>query len=312
MNKIDKNWEKEFSIFERDLDVSEKQGISIENLDSSLLEKNWNLPKKNTEEIKTTPNQEICLTEVVPEELLAVEPSPVIHEELSRHEHPPLNSDDMTKLATRLEQGILATIPLRDQTLRMATNYNAIRLPKGLRTTACILDDLVDVLIATKTIINLYLQLGVEQLYQGIEDYGLKTSTTNTVNTLMNHIPSIQEGLNDVERSMDEGYDRPSANLRMRIVKGQSKIILNYFYKQAKALAQTIEAFPLENGVLKVLCLLEEKGDQAMMNSIDRTMEIAEHVQVPVADAPAMLEAVRNNDQKAVDAIIARMIQKRV
>ena len=46
-----------------------------------------------------------------------------------------------------------------------------------------------------------------------------------------------------------------------------------------------------------------------MNHAIDHALRLGEAVQVPVADAPAMLQAVQNNDQKAVDAIVNRMIQ---
>ena len=121
----------------------------------------------------------------------------------------------------------------------------------------------------------------------------------------------MQEGLDDIEKAMAEaeGYNRPSANLRMRIVKAQALNTQSLALQQAQALIKVIDAFPVENGALRLLCLIQEKGDKTVMDSIDHTMKIAEHIQVPVADAPAMLQAVQNNDQKAVDAIVNRMIQ---
>lgn len=308
MSKVDKRWEKEFSVFERDLDVPEGKVATADDLDFSHLELDYSLQEPSVEEVQTETNPEIILPQTAEETPPAEEPMPIIYKEPPRRVFPPLTGDDMTKLSTRLEKAIETAIPIRDQAEHMIKDHADIRLPKGLRTTSSLLCDVVNVLIATKALIDLYLELGVEPLYQSVDDNRLKTTTANTISTLMAHVPTIKEGLDDVESKMSEGYDRPSANLRIRIIKAQALATQSLAIQQAQALAQTIEVFPLENGALRVLCLFQEKGDQIVMTSMDKTMEIAKHVQMPVADAPAMLEAVRNDDQKAVDAIIRKKL----
>lgn len=305
MIQSNKDLEKQFSAFDRDLSTLEDGGTSNEDLDFSHMKMDFNVSENHEEKL---PEISINLLEGQVEEPPVIEELPVITEEPSHPVHPPLTGDDMTKLAGQLEKAIIVAIPLRDQTQHMIADHSDIRLPKGLRTTSNLLSDLTDVFIATKALIDLYLELGVEPLYQTIDDTRLKTIATNATRTFLAHVPTMQEGLNDIEKAMKESYDRPSANLRIRIVKGQAKICQTLAIQQAQSLSQTIEVFPLENGALRVLCLLQEKDDIAMMNSMDRTMEIAEHVQVPVSDAPAMLEAVHNNDQKAVDAIIRKKL----
>jgi hypothetical protein len=39
-------------------------------------------------------------------------------------------------------------------------------------------------------------------------------------------------------------------------------------------------------------------------------MEIAHHIQVPVAEAPTMMKAIINDDNKTVEAIVNRMIEQ--
>lgn len=308
MSKLEKNWEKAFSAFERDLDVPEGKGATADDLDFSHLELDYSLQETSVEEVQTETNPEIILPQTAEETPPAIEPTPIIYEEPPLRVFPPLTGDDMTKLSTRLKKAIETAIPIRDQAEHMIKDHADIRLPKGLRTTSSLLCDVVNVLIATKALIDLYLELGVEPLYQSVDDNRLKTTSANTIGTLMAHVPTIKEGLDDVENKMSEGYDRPSANLRIRIIKAQALTTQSLAIQQARALAQTIEAFPLENGALRVLCLLEEKDDQTMWKCMDKAMELAEHVQVPVADAPAMLEAVRSNDQKTVDAIIRKKL----
>lgn len=311
MSQNNKDIEKQFSAFERDLSSIDDVKTSNEDMDFSHLKMDFDVPEdqeQDQEEQQELPEPSIELSEEQVEDTPIVEEPSVITEQPPLPVHPPLSGDDMTKLANQLEKTINAAIPLRDQIQHMIADHDDIRLPKGLRATSTLLSDLTNVFIATKALIDLYLELGVEPLYQTVDDTRLKTTTTNATRTFMAHVPTMQEGLDDVESKMNEGYDRPSANLRIRIVKAQAKMTQSLAIQQAQALAQTIEAFPLENGALRVLCLLQEKGDQMMMTSMDRTMEIAGHVQVPVADAPAMLEAVRNNDQKAVDAIFLKKL----
>lgn len=307
MSQKDKELEKEFAAFERDLPINEIVQPSNDDMDFSLMD--YELSKPTEPKPQEQPEPPAAIPEEPVEEPPAVEEPPVTNEPPPRHVHPPLNTDDMTRLSMKLGEAVDAIIPLRDQASRMVKDHDDIRLPKGLRTTKTNLHDISDILVATKALVDIYLEMGVEPLYQSVDDSSLKTMAGNTANTLLSHIPTMQEGLNDIEASMAEGYDRPSANLRMRIVKAQTKVVKAKALEQAKALVQTIDAFPLEYGALRLLCLFHEKGDNERNHAIDHALRLGEAVQVPVADAPAMLRAVQNNDQKAVDAIVNRMIQ---
>ena len=311
MGNDNKSWDKEFAAYERDLDIPTSPSAPTEELDFSYSDIDFDQSKPQPAAPEPEPEPEPAASEPSVEEPPAVNPGPVVNEEKPRRVFPPLTANDMTRLQTRLDEAIVAVTPLRDQTQRMVNGHDGIRLPKGLRTTAKLLSETTSVLIATKAIIDLFLELSVEPLYQSVDDCGLKTATGNATSTIMSHVPTMQEGLDDIEKAMAEaeGYNRPSANLRMRIVKAQALNTQSLALQQAQALIKVIDAFPVENGALRLLCLIQEKGDKTVMDSIDHTMKIAEHIQVPVADAPAMLQAVQNNDQKAVDAIVNRMIQ---
>lgn len=297
MNDDINNWEDAFSAFEKDFSLQDKEK-EPEDIPADVPEKNEPLPEEpeGQPEPATVEEQEEASVFTFDDE----EPEP---------EKDPLTTNDVEKTATLLADGIEAAKELSDTARRMITEHTDIRLPKGLRTASANLKNIYDILVASKSIIDLFLEMGVEPLYQSIDDSRLKTTVSNTIRTLMAHVPSLTEGLHDVEESMDENYDRPSANLRVRIVKGQTHVLMAHAKEQAVALAQTIEAFPLENGALRLLCLVEEKGDKDMMQSMDNALRLADAVQVPVADAPAMLEAVQRNDQKTVDAIVRRMIE---
>ncbi len=309
MNNEQKSWERQFSSFERDIDVNEELVYPKDIPDTSFLDKDFDIPAIS--DVAPQPVQPIAESAPPTEpatEASPAEPVTITREEPPRHEAAPFTAEGMAKLVEKMEKGISAVIPLRDQTQRMIAEHDDIRLPKGLRTTAKMLSELTDVLIASKAVVSLFLELDVEPLYQSIEDCRLKSTANSTISTFTSHVPTMQEGLNDIEQAMAEGYDRPSANLRMRIVKAQAQMTQSLALQQAQALAKVIESFPLENGALRLLCLIKEKGEKAVMGSIDRTMELAEQVEVYVEYAPAMLAAVQKSDQKAVDAIVRKML----
>ncbi|MBQ9355947.1 MAG: hypothetical protein IJT98_01455 [Prevotella sp.] len=309
MTNEQKSWEKQFASFERDIDVHEGPVYPKDLPDFSFTEKDFDIPAVSNVDPK--PEQPVDTPQPIPEPIVKeapIEPVIIAREEPPRHEAEPFTAEGMEKLLDTLEKGVTAAIPLRDQTQRLIAEHDDLRLPKGLRTTAKMLCELTDVFIASKAVVSLFLELDVEPLYQSIEDCRLKSMAKSTVSKFTSHVPTMQEGLNDIEQAMAEGYDRPSANLRMRIVKAQAQMTQSLAMQQAQALAKVIETFPLENGSLRLLCLIKEKGDKDVMSSIDRTMELAEQVEVYVEYAPDMLAAVQRNDQKAVDAIVRKML----
>ena len=312
MSNNKRNFEKEFITYERDIDLREDESMHIGNTKFSLMDSFLDQYQSSiTPATSPAPTSEPTIQPEEPQEDIYITEVPFVMDEVkTSHEHLPLSLDEMTMMSKQLEIAIRTIIPLQEQAQRMLTPENDVRLPKGLRTTACYLKDVFYVFTATKSIIDLYVELGIEPLYQTVDECRLKTTTRCTINTFLAHAPTIQNGLDDVENAMVEGYDRPSANLRMRIIKAQAVITRSQAVQQAQALVQTIEAFPLENGSLRVLCLLEEKGDIDIMNSIDHTMEIAHHIQVPVAEAPTMMKAIINDDNKTVEAIVNRMIEQ--
>ena len=108
---------------------------------------------------------------------------------------------------------------------------------------------------------------------------------------------------------MDEHFDRPAANLRMRIIKGQAFVILAEATNQAKALAQAIESFPIENGSLLPQCLIAEKGNNDNMTALDNTLLLAETIHVLTKDALTMVEAMKKNDTKTICTLQKNLIE---
>lgn len=308
MSNLQNDIDSQFSAYEKYLETAEQpklpQGDGL--LDDADFDYQLPILKEEEEPTTVTVPQETKPEEPAVSEEPKENSVPVNLTESPKHQHPPLTLSDMEKMAAQVEESLTSIIPLRNQAQQMLKAESDTRLPKGLRTIARNLNELTDLFIATKAIVKLYMEMGVEPLYQSIDDSKLKSSTSNTSRALLSHLETMQEGLNDIEGMMG---DRPAANLRARIVKAQTVMLQTHGKIQAQAVAQTIDMFPLKYGALRLLCMIEEKGDKEVMQAMDSTLRQADVVQIPVADAPAMLQAVQNNDQKAVDAIVNRMIQ---
>ncbi len=309
MSNLQNDIDSQFSAYEKYLETAEK--TKLPQGDDFLDDADFDYQLPILKEEKEEPTTVTVPQEAEPEKPAISEESgensiPAKLTEKTRHEHPPLTLNDMEKMEAQVEESLTSIIPLRNQAQRMLKPESDIRLPKGLRTIARNLNQLTDLFIATKAIVKLYMEMGVEPLYQSIDDNKLKSTTSNTSRALLSHLETMQEGLNDIEGMMG---DRPAANLRTRIVKAQTIVLQTNGKMQAQAFAQTIDKFPLKFGALRLLCMIEEMGNKEVMTAVDSTLRQADVVQVPVADAPAMLQAVQKNDQKAVDAIVNRMIQ---
>ncbi|MBQ4023644.1 MAG: hypothetical protein II612_06550 [Prevotella sp.] len=222
-----------------------------------------------------------------------------------------LTAADLQQMSIHQENYKRVIGEMYNQALKMSAPDTSLRLPKGLRTIVQHLGDIVHVITATKAIIDTYLDISIESLFQSIEENGLKSSVTCFGRLLEANAPTLQAGLNDISSMMDGVYERPSANLRTRIVKGQSTVLLTYAVQQAEALAHTIDAFPLENGDLLLLSMIAGKGDIDIMTSIDKTMCMANSAQVLTADAPTMLKAIQENNQKTICLLQQRLIEVR-
>ena len=220
-----------------------------------------------------------------------------------------LTKEDVEQMIVQQAENANDVKALLEMVLRMADSNNNMRKPKGLITIKRQIERLDCIFIATKALLELYVKMDMLPLYKSLDNCELSTVATNTHRQLKTHKPTIQEGLHSVEAMMNEHYDRPAANLRMRIIKGQIFVVLAEATNQAKSLAQAIEAFPQDNGSLIPQCLMAEKGDNDNMKALDNTLLLAESIHVLTKDAPAMLEALKKKDMKTICTLQKNLIE---
>lgn len=220
-----------------------------------------------------------------------------------------LGKEDVEQMIAQQEENTNNVNTLLEMVRRMADPDNSKRKPKGLIVTLQQLEKVTCVFKATKALLELYVEMDAPPLYETLDNCGLSTAATNAQRQLVAHMPTMHEGFKSIEAMMNDYFDRPAANLRMRIIKGQAFVILAETTNQAKALAQVIESFPIENGSLLPQCLIAEKGDYDNMTAFDSTLLLAETIQVLTKDALTMVEAIKKNDTKTISTLQKNLVE---
>lgn len=223
----------------------------------------------------------------------------------------PLTKEDLELMAKQQEAAATIAAELLQQARQIIDNAEGKRLPRGLRAIATHLSDTRSVLTATKALVETYIKIDVQPLFQTIKKNRLKTTATVTANTLNSHADTMREGFADLTAMMAETDDRPSLNLRTRIIKGQTTAINNFAVEQAKAFYDTANAFPLQGEALLLLCLLGEEHDEDTQTAIDDTLRLTDAPLPLTADAPEMRKAIQRKDERAISSLVKKTAEAR-
>ena len=98
----------------------------------------------------------------------------------------------------------------------------------------------------------------------------------------------------------------PDARTKAREMKQMVLNIHSDAEQLARALINTLYGYPDENNELAVFSVIAEKGEDA--THIDRAIRMIGEKVVHVADAPAMIKALKEKDNQAMTDILERMI----
>ena len=223
----------------------------------------------------------------------------------------PLTKEDLELMATQQESAANTATELLQQTHQIMKNASGKRMPRGLRTIAILLRDICSILTATKALIDTYINIGVEPLFQTIKQNRLKSAAAITVNTLNAHAGTMCEGFTELTTMMTETNDRPSLNLRTCIIKGQVTAIYTFAQEQSKTFLDTLNAFPLKDGALLLLALLCSEHDDNVQIAIDDCLRVAEAPLPLCADALTMLKAIQKKEERTICSLIRKTAEER-
>ncbi len=84
----------------------------------------------------------------------------------------------------------------------------------------------------------------------------------------------------------------------------------SYSRNLAEALFQLADKYPERDDRLSLFAHIAEKGNEAAMKAVDDTMRLTGKLSVQVADAPAFLKAMAENDTDTIDLIMRRAFDR--
>lgn len=283
--------------------------------------------KSNT---KTEPKKNI---EVVPEpkpeeEVRHDEPAPVVEEQVIPEtpveapveaEQPkprkkPVAREDLEQLSSQQASSEEIIVRLRERVQHISSLCSENQYPKGIRTIIRLLDDGAAVAYATKVLVDDMLETNVEENCVIVDDSKLKSMSNMAHRTIKREDADLQKVLDELEGLVKAGEERVVLNLRTRIIKEKTSLIFRFAERLAQAYAVAIESYAPNFETLAVLGRYAQRGDRKVMDCVDVTLAVAGTSMVLVEDAPAMKEALDNNDtdtlirlqQKLIDYLFER------
>ena len=236
-----------------------------------------------------------------------VSETPVVIEPKTEPE--PISRDEWEQLSDQQRRCEEIVDALREKIVYVVSLCGPNQQPKSIRSNLSYLGSVADAVVATKALVDFYLENNVHLLFS-IEECKLKRMAVNIFSSLQDREPRLQAGLDELEKMIVAGEERVVLNLRTRSIKELILKIYNEAERQAKAFSKAIDGFPSEDGSLDLLKRFAERGDPKVMTSIDNTLDLAGTAMVLVEDVSAMLDALKNNDTDTIVCLQKKLIDK--
>ena len=257
-------------------------------------------PEPQKEELPLDPQKEEPHQEPVKVEVTTETPdpseTPASSEETEVVEKLSADQRELEEKAKELRENVQRLIPMCSES----------QLPKGLRTIIKALGDIADTAVATWSLADFYLESVEKQRFVIFKESGLK-STANSTLRIFNE-QDFKDTLSELEDLIKKGEERVILNLRTRIIKDRLLFLRKIVQQQAKAYSKAIGSFHPDKGALPLLERFAEKGNKAVMASIDNTLQIAGTSIVMVEDAPALQEALDKDDTDTIIRLQQKLI----
>ena len=200
----------------------------------------------------------------------------------------------------------------------LASQYGAIttqieesttgnRKPRGVRTTLKRLEQFDCVLKATAAILELYIS-GTQEALNSLE----KGKLLMAYKTRGGQMNSLQEKLQTYASVMSQALGENDDDAADAAARDLHKEALSLDYTSeglADAIRECTHFYPDEYGQLQLFSYLGMLEPPGSIERIDRTMRLTKHVEVAVADAPLMIEAMKRNDKQAITDIMQRAVE---
>lgn len=220
----------------------------------------------------------------------------------------PFTREDLEALSAKEQKYGESIGQLREKVRQLIPLCGEAQLPKGMYSVVRMLGEISDVTVATRSLADFYLEAVEEQRFIVFKDSGLKSFVNNTLWIFKEQESQIQEVLEELEDLIKKGEERVFLNLRTRIIKDKTLFFRDMALQQAEAYSKAVDSFHPDKGALPLLAKFAEKGEKAVMISIDNTLNLADTSMVLVEDAPEMLVALDNNDTDTIIRLQQKLI----
>lgn len=183
------------------------------------------------------------------------------------------------------------------------------RLPKGIRISIHRLHEVTDVFMALMTILETVSEEVTPEILLALEENKLPSCCNRTASNFERHDRRMNEMTKDLKEAVDK--EDPEARTLAREIKQKVLNIHSDTVTLAEATTQFFLTYPDKHRELSLFSRIAEKGDEDKMELIDRAVMTTDQFIVLVADAPTMIKALEEKDNKSMAEILSRMIDKR-
>ena len=183
-------------------------------------------------------------------------------------------------------------------------DHSKERIPKGIRVSIHRLHEVKDVLLSSKTVLETLPRMDFRKVLQTLEVNKFSSICKMTSRNIKSQNEKMVKMCSELKETVDSAD--PDARTKAREMKQMVLNIHSDAEQLARALINTLYGYPDENNELAVFSVIAEKGEDA--THIDRAIRMIGEKVVHVADAPAMIKALKEKDNQAMTDILERMI----
>lgn len=183
-------------------------------------------------------------------------------------------------------------------------DHSKERIPKGIRVSIHRLNEVNDVFLSSKTVLETLPRMDFRKALQTLEANKFSSICKMTSRNFKSQNEKMIKMCSELKETVDSAV--PDARTKSREMKQMVLNIHSDAEQLAHTLVNTLYGYPDENNELAVFSVIAKKGEDA--THIDRAVRMIGEKVVHVADAPAMIKAMKEKDNQAMTDILERMI----
>lgn len=183
-------------------------------------------------------------------------------------------------------------------------DHSKERIPKGIRVSIHRLNEVNDVFLSSKTVLETLPRMDFRKALQTLEANKFSSICKMTSRNFKSQNEKMIKMCSELKETVDSAD--PDARTKSREMKQMVLNIHSDAEQLAHTLVNTLYGYPDENNELAVFSVIAEKGEDA--THIDRAVRMIGEKVICVADAPAMIKAMKEKDNQAMTDILERMI----